>query len=78
VESYGFIVIEALQLDFILRSDKLAHATYDTALGMFGEILNHKAFEVAKVNLRITIADVQRIRCDCPKRPGGWRTQMPR
>lgn len=58
VNTYGFLAVEDLQLAFMLRNRSLARAAHDVALGLFGEILDYKAFEagvrIAKVNPRNT------------------------
>lgn len=45
VKTYGVIVLETLNLSFMLRNDKLARAAHDVALGLFYEILDYKAFD---------------------------------
>jgi putative transposase len=45
VSTYGVIVLEALSLTFMLRSDKLARAAHDIALGLFYDLLDYKATE---------------------------------
>lgn len=54
VREYGVIVLEDLNLAFMLRSSNLARAAHDVALGLFDELLNYKAIEagvrVVKVN----------------------------
>lgn len=54
VREYGVIVLEDLNLAFMLRNGNLARAAHDVALGLFDELLNYKAIEagvqVVKVN----------------------------
>ena len=45
VANYGDIVLEDLNLNFMLRNDKLARAAYDVGLGIFGELLTYKAID---------------------------------
>jgi putative transposase len=58
VINYGDIVLEDLNLNFMLRNDKLARAAYDVGLGIFGELLTYKAMDagcrVHKVNAKDT------------------------
>jgi putative transposase len=45
VESYGVIVLEDLQLSFMLQNGHLSRAAHDVGLGMFRELLDYKAME---------------------------------
>jgi putative transposase len=58
VKQYGVVVLEKLDLTFMLRNGRLARAAHDVALGLFGEILDYKAFEagvqIIEVNPRNT------------------------
>jgi putative transposase len=58
VSQYGIIVLEDLNLRFMLRNGNLARAAHDVALGLFYEILDYKAFdagvEIIAVNPRNT------------------------
>ena len=64
VATYGVIVLEKLNLDFMLQSDKLARAAHDVGLGMFQDLLDYKAIkagvEIVLVNPRNTSQ-----RCAC-------------
>jgi putative transposase len=58
VTTYGTIVLEDLSLGFMLQNRALSQASHDTGLGMFRELLDHKAIEagveVVAVNPRNT------------------------
>jgi putative transposase len=58
VNTYGLIVLEDLNLAFMLRNEKLSRAAHDVSLGLFYDILSYKAFEagvqVVKVDPRKT------------------------
>ncbi len=58
VATYGIIVLEDLQLAFMLRNEKLSRAAHDISLGMFRDILDYKAIKagvpVVRVNPRHT------------------------
>ncbi len=43
--TYGLIVLEDLQLAFMLRNGHLARTTHDVALGLFHDLLDYKAFQ---------------------------------
>jgi len=45
VSTYGVIVLEELDITFMLRNGKLSRAAHDVALGIFYDILSYKAFE---------------------------------
>lgn len=45
VATYGVIVLEKLNLAFMLRNDKLARAAHDVGLGLFQDILDYKAIQ---------------------------------
>ncbi len=45
VKTYGVIVLEKLNLTFMLRNHTLARAAHDVSLGLFYEILDYKAFD---------------------------------
>ena len=58
VATYGVIVLEDLNLAFMLRNEKLARAAHDISLGLFREILDYKAIKagvwVVMINPRNT------------------------
>jgi putative transposase len=58
VKEFGVIVLEDLNLQFMLRNKNMARAAHDVSLGLFYEILNYKAFDagvqVVRVNPRNT------------------------
>jgi putative transposase len=58
VNHYGVLVLEKLNLKFMLRHDRLARAAHDVALGLFREILDYKALDagvqIIEVNPRHT------------------------
>jgi putative transposase len=58
VSHYGIIVLEDLNLQFMLRNHNLARAAHDIALGLFYEIFDYKALdagvEIIAVNPRHT------------------------
>ena len=58
VATYGVIVLENLNLAFMLRNDKLARAAHDVGLGLFQDLLDYKAIqagvEIILVNPRNT------------------------
>lgn len=45
VDTYGAIVLEDLNLNFMLRSGSLARAAHDVSIGIFREMLAYKAVE---------------------------------
>jgi putative transposase len=45
VDTYGTIVLENLNLNFMLQNGNLARAAHDVSLGMFRELLDYKAIE---------------------------------
>jgi putative transposase len=45
VSTYGVIVLEELNITFMLRNGNLSRAAHDVALGIFYDILSYKAFE---------------------------------
>lgn len=45
VDSYGVIVLEDLNLNFMLQNGKLARSAHDVSLGMFRDLLDYKAME---------------------------------
>ena len=45
VATYGVIVLEDLNLAFMLRNEKLARAAHDISLGIFRDILDYKAIK---------------------------------
>jgi putative transposase len=45
VSQYRIIVLEDLNLQFMLKNKHLARAAHDVALGLFYEILHYKAFD---------------------------------
>ncbi len=45
VNTYGTVVLEDLDITFMLRNGNLSRAAYDVALGIFYDILSYKAFE---------------------------------
>jgi putative transposase len=54
VKTYGVIALEKLYLAFMLRSQQLARAAHDVALGLFHEILGYKAIEAG---VRVVMVD---------------------
>jgi putative transposase len=46
VKTYGLIVLEDLNITFMLRNSNLARAAHDVSLGLFYEILSYKTIEV--------------------------------
>jgi putative transposase len=46
VDTYGTIVLENLNLNFMLQNGNLARAAHDVSLGIFRELLDYKAIEV--------------------------------
>lgn len=71
VKNYGVIVLENLNLQFMLRNDKMARAAHDVALGIFDELLHYKAFEagvqVIKVKSHNTSQRCSQCQCLVPK-----------
>ena len=61
VATYGCIVLEEMQLAFMLRNGKIARAAHDVALGLFHDLLDYKAIEagvqIVKVNPHDTSQD---------------------
>lgn len=45
VDTYGAIVLEDLNLNFMLQNGNLARSAHDVSLGMFRELLDYKAME---------------------------------
>jgi putative transposase len=71
VKTYGVLVLEDLDLQFMQHNDRLARAAQDVSLGLFDEILRYKAFEagaqIIKVNPRNTSQRCSQCTCLVPK-----------
>jgi putative transposase len=53
VATYGVVVLEDLQLGFMLRNGHLSRAAHDISLGIFREILDYKAIEAGVTVLAV-------------------------
>jgi putative transposase len=64
VATYGVIMLEDLQLAFMLRNEKLSRAAHDVSLGMFGDILDYKAIKAGVTVLTVNPRHTSQ-KCNC-------------
>lgn len=64
VTTYGLIVLEDLNLSFMLRNDSLSRAAHDISLGMFREILGYKAIKAGVTVVAVNPRNTSQI-CNC-------------
>jgi putative transposase len=65
VANYGWIAIEDLNLQFMLRNAKLARAAHDVGLGLFTELLTYKAVEAGCQVVRVPAQDTSQMCSGC-------------
>lgn len=72
VDTYGTIVLEDLNLNFMLQNGTLARSAHDVSLGMFRELLDYKAIEagveIVTVNPAYTSQACSACGCIVPKK----------
>jgi putative transposase len=67
VATYGVIVLEDLNLAFMLRNGSLARAAHDVSLGLFYEILSCKAIEAGVQVVRVDPRKTSQKCSGCPE-----------
>jgi putative transposase len=65
VDAYGKVVLEDLQLSFMLQNGHLSRAVYDVGLGMFRELLDYKAMEAGVAVVAVNPAYTSQICSGC-------------
>lgn len=65
VDTYGVIVLEDLNLNFMCRNDKLSRAANDVALGIFNELLSYKAIEAGVEIVRVNPRNTSQVCSGC-------------
>jgi putative transposase len=65
VDRFGTIVVEELNLNFMLRNGHLARVAHDTGLGMFRELLTYKAIEAGGVVLAVNPRNTSQVCSGC-------------
>jgi putative transposase len=65
VNEFGVIVIEELNLNFMLRNGSLARAAHDIGLGMFRELLTYKAIEAGGVVVAVNPRNTSQLCFGC-------------
>ena len=64
VATYGVIVLEDLNLAFMLRNEKLSRAAHDISLGMFRDILDYKAIKAGVLVFAVNPRNTSQ-KCSC-------------
>ena len=64
VATYGVIVLEDLQLAFMLRNEALSRAAHDISLGMFRAILDYKAIKAGVTVIAVNPRNTSQ-QCSC-------------
>lgn len=65
VRNYGVIVLEELNLNFMLRNGSLARAAHDVSIGMFREMLAYKAIEAGCQVVAVNPAYTSQVCSEC-------------
>jgi putative transposase len=63
--TYGVIVLEDLQLTFMLRNGNLARAAHDMSLGIFRDILDYKAIKAGGTVITVNPRNTSQMCCGC-------------
>lgn len=65
VDTYGTIVLEDLNLSFMLQNGNLARSAHDVSLGLFRELLDYKAIEAGVEIVTVNPAHTSQACSDC-------------
>lgn len=65
VQEYGVIVLEELNLNFMLRNGSLARAAHDVSIGIFRELLDYKAIEAGVEIVAVNPAYTSQVCSEC-------------